>query len=285
MQSKRKKFWVIFSIVCTCVLAVIVVLSLVFRLKTVDVEIRYRLEQGQSELPDQVQDKVLSSGEFAIGQNMFFYNTDNNVKKIEKNIPFVKVEQVIRYFPSTIRVYISERVMKYRVHDLNNPNTMYIVDEDFKILKTIYLNDFQNDEFENSKYYKNTFEVDKSLLALNGGAEGDFITGVDNTKNVLNAVTAGVYGRTKDIGKALSVAGAFNEKDELQISLTMKYKNISIVTTGIDDLTEKIWTGVSLIYSEDMLENTELQENEKIYVEKDFEGKIIARRSSQTENE
>ena len=118
-----------------------------------------------------------------------FMNTKKSIEKIEKANPYVKVTQVIRKFPNKICVYISERIPKYRIEDLENEDTWLILDEDFKILQRVENSDLSalglddktvNLEFINSKLDPGMF-LKKS-----------------STQKYMNEILAGVYGRTKD---------------------------------------------------------------------------------------
>ncbi len=262
---KRKKFWIGFGIVCTCIIAVLVVFSLVFRLRTVDVEIRTRTQQAQTKLPDGVREKVIESGNFEYGRNLIFYNTDANVAKIEKATPYVKVEQVIRFFPNILRVYISERTMCYRVQDRLNPSNWYILDRDFKVLEIVNSTQIT----ESSDYFNKTFAVSADTMTLSAEA-GDFVDS-KSIQGYLNSIADGVYARTRDIGKISTVS--LSEKDgELNAEITMKGRGIKIIAVGADDLAEKVRRAATLVYNEDMVEDPE---NTIFTVYKDYDGEIV----------
>ena len=136
MEKRRKKILVIFSVIGLSLILLSVIFALMFRLKTVDIEFRSRVVN--TNLPAEIQEKVFETGEFSVGKNIVFMNFDNNIAKIEKSNPFVKVEQIIRRFPNKVTIYISERVPKYRVkEDSKQTNNWYILDEDFKILDKV----------------------------------------------------------------------------------------------------------------------------------------------------
>lgn len=261
-MTKRKKFWLAFGIVCTSIICLLVVLSLVFRLKNVDVEIRARETQELTKLPDGIKDGVLASGEFQIGKNILFYNVDESIKKIEKANPYVKVEQVIRYFPNTIRVYISERTMKYRVKD-RQTDLWYILDSDFKVLEIVPV-----DENENNEYVQKTFEISNKNLNVSIKA-GEFVEN-NEMKAIANQIEKGVYGRTKDVGK-IKLVELPTENSEVFVTLNMVNKNTIINIVGSDDLTEKVRSVVTLIYEDKI----DIAEGTVLTVKKDFNGEII----------
>ncbi len=262
-MTKRKKFWLTFSIICTCIVCVLVIFSLAFRLKTVDVEIRARAVGSQSKLPDGIINKVLASGEFKTGKNILFYNTADNVKKIEKANPYVKVEQVIKYFPNKLRVYISERTMKYRVQDTQE-EFWYILDEDFKVLEIVNF-DYISD------YVDKTFEISNKNLNISSKV-GDF---VDNNqiKVLAMQIAEGIYGRTKDIGKVSLVEMNFSG-ETFSAEIRMKYRNVLIKVIGNDDLAIKVFRAVSAIY-DDQMQEIDIAEGTVITVKKDFNGEIV----------
>lgn len=270
MQSKRKKFWIILSSVLLSFVIVIIVIAAVFRVQTVEVELRTRLSE-KSNLPDQIREKVISSGEFDYGKNIFFYNCDQNIAKIEKNIPFVKVEQVIKYFPQTIRVYISERVAKFRVQDNQDPQMWYILDEDLKVLRQVSSADL---EIEGG-FGESTIEVTKSTFSVHA-EEGDFISN-DAMKSRLNQVATGVYGRTRDWTKISSIS--FADGDAFSAEIVMKNKDVKIIIEGAEELSEKVFVGVSLFYLDDGNINPDIEDGSIITIVKNSQGKYEARLS------
>ena len=160
---KRKKLWIIFGSVIASVVVLCVIFALVFRLKTVDIEFRTRVAQANTNLGEDVQTKVLESGEFEFGKNILFMNFDENIKKIEKSNPYVKVEQVIRSFPNIVRVYISERIPKYRIKDSSEAK-WYILDTEFKILDKIDEASLKTEKVNgNSNFYDQTMKLQQQL--------------------------------------------------------------------------------------------------------------------------
>ncbi len=250
MLSKRKKFWIIFGSICFCVIAIAVVFSFVFRLRTVDIEFRARLDASETRLEDGIKDKVLADGEFLYNANMFFYKTDSCVQKIEKENPYIKVEQVIKYFPNVIRVYISEREMRYRVQDTNDSSKWYILDKEFKVLEQgISSTDIDT----KSVYYKRTVEVDPSTLTIHS-EKGNFIVGENETsiKNYLNAATEGIYARVTSFEQVSSIK--VNKTGEYALEITLSEFGTKILVKGNDDITEKVKHAIT-VYNADQEPN------------------------------
>lgn len=188
MQAKQKKFWITFSVIVACVMVLSITLSLVTRLKTVSVEFRSRLSAEQTNLSMDVLERVKEDGEFAYGKNTLTMSFNNSISKIEKKNPFVKVEQVVRYFPNRICVYISERETKYRVRAKNSNSTYYILDDEFKVLKVTSTAD------ELHEFQDKTVEILPSTLQIDTAyGEGDFVDELEFMA-VFGQVMSGVYG-------------------------------------------------------------------------------------------
>ena len=237
---KRKKLWIIFGSVIASVVVLCVIFALVFRLKTVDIEFRTRVAQANTNLGEDVQTKVLESGEFEFGKNILFMNFDENIKKIEKSNPYVKVEQVIRSFPNIVRVYISERIPKYRIKDSSEAK-WYILDTEFKILDKIDEASLKTEKVNgNSNFYDQTIEITTTTLTLPSCYIGDFVE--SNIISYLSDITSGIYGKTKDFTVVKSIE--INQAAQ-SFLLTMRntsledQKGCKIDISGYEDLYKK----------------------------------------------
>ncbi len=204
---KKKRILITIGIICASLVVLCSVFALVFRLKTVDVEFRTRVNQAETNLPAGIQDKVMKDANFGIGKNLVFMNIDKNIENIEKYNPYVKVEQVIRYFPNTVRVYISERQPRFRVRDTIEPDRWYILDEEFKVLDKVTTGELTTKSVFSGKstYYKKTIEINPNDLTVSSYI-GEFI---DETvyRAYFNAIASGIYGKAKDyaIAKRFSI--------------------------------------------------------------------------------
>lgn len=259
MQDSRKKFWTVFSVVCISIIVLCVAFSLVFKLRKVDVELRSRNEIA-TRLPDNIKEEVKTSGDFAYGKNVLFMNFDDNINKIEKEIPFIKVEQVITYFPNIARVYISERVPKYRIQDKLEDTLWYILDVDFKVLDT-----YNTTSADIYNYLSTTTEISPSCMKLSTSI-GAFVTD-DEIKQYLSNILDGVYGRTKNTAVLKSIEIIENNGD-YNFNLVMRNAGVvnedgcRIQILGVNDLTEKVFSGVS--YFEDNIKATSKDKYENI---------------------
>ncbi len=256
MQKSRKKFWIVFSCVFAGIIAVCGMFALITRLKTVTVEFRTRLSQEETMLEEGVLNRVLETGDFDYGKTVLFIDFEESIQKIEKSNPFVKVEQVVRHFPNTARVYISERVPMYRVQDIQNKNKWYILDEDFKVLADC--DDTNLKSSEHGNYYGRTIEISPDSLTLSSYI-GEFV--VDETaRSFMNTIASGVKGKAGSISVVKSVSFK-KQSDKYTFTLTMKNSGINndngceIVIVGSDNLRTKVVAGVACF-----CENTENQE-------------------------
>ena len=280
---KRKKLWIVLGSVIASMLAVCVVFALVFRLKTVDVEFRAKAEN--TNLEEGVLEKVKDTGEFDFGGNILFMDFNKNIQKIEKSNPFIKVEQVVRHFPNIVRVYISERVPRYRVLSEEQDSVKwYILDEDFKILDKVSNADLTMKQVcGDSNYYIQTTEITKETITLKSTAViGEFVN--DATKDYMYAITSGIYGKTKDTTAVRSIDYS---KVTNTFTLTMRNESYAeqhgtkIVIEGTDDLYDKaVAAAVCFIGGQaPEVENDKRIENaptETIIIEKGLDGKYYA---------
>lgn len=247
MEKRRKKILVIFSVIGLSLILLSVIFALMFRLKTVDIEFRSRAVN--TNLPAEIQNRVFETGEFGVGKNIVFMNFDNNIAKIEKSNPFVKVEQVIRRFPNKVTIYISERVPKYRVkEDSKQTNNWYILDEDFKILDKVSEDELTTKKVSgNLTYFKQTTEILKETMTLKFAIIGEFVTDAEEIKNFMSKISAGVYAKTTDSTVIRSVNYS---KINKQFEIVMRNQGLDneegcmLLISGETDLYEKVLAGV-----------------------------------------
>lgn len=258
---KKKKTLIVLSIVCLSLILLGVVFSLVFKLKTVDVEIRSRLVQNETLLGENIQEKVLKDGKFDYNKNVVFMNLNKNVENIEKENAFVKVEQVIRYFPNTVRVCISERIPRFRVRDTKVEDRWYILDEEFKVLDIV-----DNEEIElgitkyngnTVVYFNKTIEISPSSFTITASV-GEFVNG-EVLKDYFNAITSGIVGYAKDISivKSVKIIGSIddakNNTGDFKFEILMKNGTDDggvILIDGADDLVTRTYHGVHCYIAE-----------------------------------
>lgn len=247
MEKRRKKILIILSVVGLSLIALSVVFALAFRLKTVSVEFRSRAVN--TNLPAEIQNRVFETGEFDVGKNIIFMNFDDNIAKIEKSNPFVKVEQIIRKFPNKVTIYISERIPKYRVKEASSQtNDWYILDEDFKILDKVTEEELKSKKVSgNLTYFKQTTEIEKETLTFKNAIIGEFVTEAEEIKNFMTAISSGVYAKTKDPTVIRSVNYS---KVNNQFEIVMRNQGLDdengcmILISGEKDLYEKMLAGV-----------------------------------------
>ena len=189
---KRKKFWKVFAFVILGLLVLISGIYFVTKLSKVSVEFRTRREPAESELQIGILEKVKKDAAFDYKKSVLFINTKDNVKRIEKENPYVKVNQVLRKFPNKICIYISERIPKYRIKDSENVNVWYILDDEFKVLKSYDATETSIEDL--TKIEKTTVEVN---YVSQKTSVGEFLNKPQILSN-LNSIMSGVHNRTKD---------------------------------------------------------------------------------------
>ena len=258
MEKRRKKILIILSIVGLSLIAVCAIFALMFRLKTVSVEFRSRAVN--TNLPAEIQNRVFETGEFDVGKNIIFMNFDDNIAKIEKSNPFVKVEQIIRRFPNKVTIYISERVPKYRVkEDSKQTNNWYILDEDFKILDKVSEDDLKTKKVSgNLTYFNQTTEILKETMTLKSAIIGEFVTEYQAVKEFMSKISAGAYAKTKD---ATVIRSVNYSKENNRFEIVMRNQGLEnengcmLLISGETDLYEKVLAGV-VVHLSNNEENT-----------------------------
>lgn len=246
---KRKKLWItIISIVASFV-ALLTGGYFLTKLSSVSVEFRNRLNEG-TRLETGILDKVKASGDFNYNSSVLLLNTKKSVEKIEKDHPYIKVQQVLRKFPNKLVVYVTERVPKYRVKDNDLTNKWYILDDEFKVLECVTTEDV-NSEF-------NAITVEIGNFNINA-VEGEFLNKPTDLLR-LNEIMSGVYGKTKDYFAISKIS--YSAEDKMFYISTkadkFQYENVcEIQIKGLDNLKEKAFMATS------------------VFVEKDFDGIAI----------
>ena len=244
---KRKKLWIILLSVVVGVVAFLTGGYFLTKLSSVSVEFRTRLSITETRLEEGILDKVKESGEFDYKTSILFLNTKESVEKIEKDNPYVKVQQVIRKFPNKLHVYISERIPKYRVQDSKLSNKWYILDDEFKVLEFVTTEELATDFSENTIELKH-FKIDSGA--------GEFLSKPQELER-LNAIMTGVYGKTQDYFAITAIDYIEEENTYVLQTKAGNYgyeSDCEIQIIGVSDLTNKTFRAVS------------------VYVEKDFDG-------------
>ena len=279
MQKSRKKLWITLAAVLTSVVLVCLMFGLLFRLKKVNVEFRNRASKEFTQLEEGVLENVKNSAEFGFGKNLLFMNFEENIAKIEKEHPFVKVEQVVRHFPNEVSVFISERTPRFRVKDKNSTN-WFILDDDFKVLtKLTSAEVIEDGKYGNLSYEDITVEISSSSLVIEAFI-GDFVTAKydSNIKQIGSGILAAY--NYKDIGKAKSIS--IKTEGTLEFEIVMKTSSTDtgdgckIIVSGTDDLKLKTYSGLKLFISTLQENPTADLSNSTIIIGKNASGKYQA---------
>ena len=254
-MQKRRKFLIIFGSVCLSIIVLCFIFVLVFRLKTVDIEFRSREEN--TNLAAETPTRVLETGEFDFGKNILFMSFEDNIAKIEKSNPFVKVEQVIRHFPNTVRVYISERQPRYRVKDETETNKWYILDNEFKVLDKVNEEELLSKKVSGeSNYFSQTIEITNTTLTFKTAIVGEFVS-VDISA-YLESIVSGIYGKTKDHTQIRSIDySSISGKFTLVMRNTglENQEGCKIVLEGTEDLYQKALAGAVVFVDGQVVDN------------------------------
>ena len=258
MQEKRKKFWVVFSISIIAILSIAFVFGMITNLKNVNIEFRQRLGSGETKLEENVLDLVKESGEFEYGKGLLFVDVQKSINLIEKNNPFIKVEQVIRDFPNNLTVYISEREPCCYARF----SSFYLVlDKEFKVLDKIQASE-EGYSYLISEYtgiYEINYKFQEKTIS-----KGDFVT--DNGKmELFKSVHAGIVGAREDAESVKSV-----KIDNSNIVITMKKNNSSlddgvvIRLNGTEDLSTKTFVAIEFFEKIDQTKSAQVIEVIKV---------------------
>ena len=129
MSKGRIIFLSVFFIV---VVALIVVFSTVFNLKSVRVEYISNAPILQENYTEQ---DIINAGEFPYGKNVLFLDVDEITTRIEQTIPYAKVQKIMRQFPNKMVVYVVERTPAFKVNVPGSVNEWVILDDSFKVLR------------------------------------------------------------------------------------------------------------------------------------------------------
>lgn len=270
MQKSRKKLWITLTAVLCSVTLICLICGLLFRLKTVSVE--YREKQGTevTQLAEGTLEKVKNSGEFSVGKNLLFMNFDKNIAKIEKENPYVKVEQIVRRFPNEISVYISERVPRFRVREKNSTN-WFILDGDFKVLDKVQDGEISvPNKYGTFSLQEKTVELSSSNIQIEAYI-GDFVS--HSTAETFKQIASGIMAvyDNKEIGKAKSIY----IKDDGTFEIVMNSQAVEtgdgckIVLEGTNELRLKAYSGVHLFYKTIQADQLTDLSNKTIIVSKD----------------
>ena len=258
MQEKRKKFWIIFSVTILALLSMSLIFGMITNLKNVNVEFRQRVVSG-SRLEENILEKIREDGQFEYNKGLLFVDTNKSVAAIEKKNPFVKVEQVIREFPNSVNVYISERIPCMYA---NSGEYYLIFDKDFKVLDKIESNS-QGYEFLKQNYLNNIYEIDYDL-AQNNYDSGDFVA--DNgSMQLYKDIYSGIVGALESVSSVKSV-----KIEDDSVVMIMKKDNITyddgviIKLKGTQDLTLKTFTAIEFFETIDKTKSAQIIEVEKI---------------------
>lgn len=252
MQRKRLKLWITFSAVCVAIFCLFLFLTLGFRLKTVNVEFQSRLTQEETKLQSGVQNDIKKY--FSYDKNILVMKFDKTIETIEKNYPYLKINQIIKNFPNVAMVYISERVPKFRVKD-SAGDFWLVLDEDFKVLEKLTDDELMKENSYNSmSFFDKTIEISQDTLKVSLSV-GEFVLENEDLKNDVNQILSGIYGRTEDYSSVFKIERIKTDEDT-NYNVIMKnnaredYSGCNILIEGRTNLKNKAFVGATTFQEE-----------------------------------
>lgn len=140
----NKKRAITLSIIFGVMLMIVLIISTVFTLNTIDYQLtamfvdtnRSRLFANGSTVSS-VEQKLDESADFSKGCNLLFTKFDGNIENMEKAVPYAKIEKIVRSFPNKITVYYCEREAVALLPSENVENAYFVVDNTLKVLDYI----------------------------------------------------------------------------------------------------------------------------------------------------
>lgn len=189
----KKKRLLKLLIALTVVVVIVVLSSTVFTLK--DVELCFydssnNLIEDYSTLDyfgdEDVQD-IIDSGEFGFGKSIFFLQRQDNIDKIEKEHPYIKVISISATFPDGFKIKAVERKPMYSIY--LSTGRYAICDSELKVLEI-----------------KDSIDTYQYIALINMGIDdqesGNFISGDNNIDRLIslgNEFVANRYNRLSSI--------------------------------------------------------------------------------------
>lgn len=157
------------SVIVGVLVAIMLLSSTVFTVKSISVEYQTTLNY----ITEKDFDGIIEDGAFEYGKNIFFVRFDENIRKIEKANPYVKVNNIERKFPSYACVNISERMP---VVQMEAGRGKYILDSEGKIVNIVStFNDYILVKGENDLPHLRINNVEGVNLKLDNYETGDFV--------------------------------------------------------------------------------------------------------------
>ncbi|MBQ8468904.1 MAG: hypothetical protein IJ542_04060 [Clostridia bacterium] len=138
----KKKNIVGISIALGVLVALVLVVTMVFTLHTIDFQLtttylsssRSRLFNHGTISTATLESQMKNDANFNKGGNLLFMSFGKNIENIEKKNPYVKIEKIVRNFPNRITVYYSEREPVALIKEQGSTNGYFVVDNELKIL-------------------------------------------------------------------------------------------------------------------------------------------------------
>jgi len=210
-MSKKRRI-IIFAAIA--VLAVgLILASTIFRVRRQNVQFNQEIEGVSAE-------SIVNAGEIKNGKSIFLVNKNLAKEKIEKAVPYAKIEKIYITFPNTVNFVVSKRVeFCYFEKDDN----FIICDNSLKILRTstekpdlikidAKINDYQVGEFIPNAQIAGMFEAFSESITIEiDGSQSPEIT-LSNAK-ALESIKQITFDEINQVFRVESSEGFFVEYD------------------------------------------------------------------------
>lgn len=230
-MEKKKKRLIILSVVAGALVLLMLLSSAVFKIRGVSVEYQTTLTL----LTKDDLKLMVDNAEIPYGKSIFFSSLDDNIKKMEKSNPYVKVNGIERKFPNSLVVLVSERVPVVKVE---YGEATYVLDNELKVLNIARsVGDFN---FETGEKDLPVLKVSSSFGFSVGNVEaGDFVNN-DQIKGYVDAFYRGAVAPSRE--NASVAVSRISTLETITINYVEELKKVEFVVaySGIDGLTSSI---------------------------------------------
>lgn len=179
----NKRMIVIFSILAVFVLSLLIVGS-IFTIKTIQVEYVYTHPQDVT-----TSDSDIINGSKALGSNILFANENNIKTNVETSNPYCKVINVERFFPSSVTLYIKQRIAVAGIR-VQDTSSILLIDDEGVALEVI----------------------DEESIAVN------IVEGLSVDNVALGYTVSSADGKTQKLLSVLNAFTVFGYKDSILLS-------------------------------------------------------------------
>ena len=216
-KSKRKKNGsniLIYSFLTITMLSVIIVLSLTVFFKATEIKVEGAGERYSKE-------DIISAAGVSVGDNLFLIDGDNTEDKIEQQLPYIEKAEIIKKFPSTVKIKVEETV----------PDRIYNVNGRFALCKGEKVLEIIDDYVDGYTYYD---------IPINEVKPGEKIVTDSEISETYNELVKAI----KDTGIENVTAVSFKNK----VDIKLIYDNRLLLEIGTtENINDKLITALEVI--------------------------------------